>query len=116
MRLGGINDGPHKRTFHFLWLLHVVSYFDTMALFSWPSWSSLVLERLLRTPLFFFLTSAHTGSMRSWTGIIFSKTLREESEDQKWLSFDGRCTFSLGWRHLSFPEPGALAGALRLSL
>lgn len=79
-----------------------------MALFPWPSWSSLVLETLLRRPLFFSYKRAYWKRAQSWTGSIFSKTLRK---DQKVVVFlDGRCTFSLGWHRLSCPEASALSG------
>ena len=83
MRLGGTDQWPTSQKGISLSWLHVISYFDSMALFLWPSWSSLVLETLLRRPLFFY-TSAHTRNAHSWTGNIFSKTLRK---DQKVVVF-----------------------------
>ena len=86
-----------------------------MALFPWPSWSSLVLETLLRRPLFFFFLQARvleTERAQSWTGSIFSKALRK---DQKVVVFRLSLYLFL-WRGVISHFPGlcALAGALSL--
>ena len=79
MRLGGTDQWPTSQKGISLSWLHVISYFDSMALFLWPSWSSLVLETLLRRPLFFLYKRAYKKRPQL-DGQYFLEDAQERSE------------------------------------